>query len=203
MNSPLLSRWYELKSYRVTIVGEIIAFRRQAASSHGRVGALIYLAIGSNLPTDAHGDARQNCAAAIPLLEAAGISVTTCSPWYESAPMPVSEQPNFVNGVAGVRCELSPHALLETCQTIENSLGRVRPAAANAARTVDIDIIDWDGVRLSDRVLEIPHPRLAERLFVLGPLRDIAPDWRHPVTGIAIADLVSALGPQQITQRLW
>jgi 2-amino-4-hydroxy-6-hydroxymethyldihydropteridine diphosphokinase len=163
---------------------------------------LIYLAIGSNLPTEVHGDARQNCATAITLLGTAGISVTACSPWYESAPMPASEQPNFVNGVAGVRCDLSPHALLEACQAIENRLGRVRPAAANAARTLDIDIIDWDGVRLSDGLLEIPHPRLAERLFVLGPLRDIAPDWRHPVTGIAIAELVAALGNGQKIRRL-
>ena len=117
--------------------------------------------------------------------------------------MPASEQPNFVNGVAGVRCDLSPHALLEACQAIENRLGRVRPAAANAARTLDIDIIDWDGVRLSDGLLEIPHPRLAERLFVLGPLRDIAPDWRHPVTGIAIAVLAGAMEPVTLAPIAW
>ena len=88
------------------------------------------------------------------------------------------------------------------CRNPPWSSFRVRPAPAIAARTLDIDIIDWEGSRVSDGVLEIPHPRLAERLFVLGPLRDIAPDWRQPVTGIAIAELVAALGPGQKIRRL-
>ena len=71
-----------------------------------------------------------------------------------------------------------------------------------ARHTIDDSSRGADGVRLSDGVLEIPHPRLAERLFVLGPLRDIAPDWRHPVTGIGIAELVAALGPGQKIRRL-
>ena len=163
---------------------------------------MIYLAIGSNLPSVAYGEPQANCEAAIALLEASGISIEACSPWYESQPIPASEQPNFVNGVAAVSCSLSPQTMLEVCQSIENKLGRARPAAINAARTLDIDIIDWNSQSIREAALEIPHPRLSERLFVLGPLRDIAPGRRHPVTDIAIADLIAALGPTQIIQRL-
>lgn len=163
---------------------------------------MIYLAIGSNLPSAVYGGPLQNCEAAIALLAGAGISIEACSPWYESRPIPASEQPNFVNGVAAVSCPLTPHTMLEACQGIENAAGRVHPAPANAARTLDIDIIDWNGVSIQEAALEIPHPRLAERLFVLGPLRDIAPDWRHPVTGIAIAELVAALGSAQNIRKL-
>ena len=163
---------------------------------------MIYLAIGSNLPSAAHGGPQANCETAIALLARAGISIEACSPWYASRPMPASGQPNFVNGVAAVTCTLSPQAMLEACQGIEIKLGRVRPAPANAARTLDIDIIDWNGQSIQEAALEIPHPRLHERLFVLGPLRDIAPDWRHPVTGIAIAELIAVFGSAQIITRL-
>lgn len=163
---------------------------------------MIYLAIGSNLPTAAYGEPRRNCEAAIALLTAAGINIEACSHWYESQPIPASEQPNFVNGVAAVSCRLAPHAMLEICQGVENSLGRMRPAPANAARTLDIDIIDWNGKAIREAALEIPHPRLTERLFVLGPLRDVAPNWCHPVTGIAIDELIAALGSAQNIRKI-
>lgn len=163
---------------------------------------MIYLAIGSNLPSAAYGEPQANCEAAISLLEASGITIQACSPWYESQPIPASEQPNFVNGVAAVSSSLSAQAMLEAGQSIENKLGRARPAAINAARILDIDIIDWNGQSIQEAALEIPHPRLSERLFVLGPLRDIAPDWRHPVTRVAVSELIAAIGPTQIIRKL-
>jgi len=172
------------------------------AIGHGKGRPLIYLAIGSNLPSAAYGEPQANCDAAITLLARAGITIEACSPWYESRPIPASGQPNFVNGVAAVSCTLSPQAMLETCQGIENTAGRVRAAPVNAARILDIDIIDWNGASIQEAGLKIPHPRLIERLFVLGPLRDIAPEWRHPVTGMAINDLIAALGSAQIIRKL-
>ena len=163
---------------------------------------MICLAIGSNLPTADYGGARQNCEAAVRLLGDGPVSVLAGSPWYESAPVPVSAQPDYVNGVIRVATELAPLALLGACQEIETAFGRARPAEPNAARTLDIDIIDWDGVRLAGGDLEIPHPRLAERLFVLQPLQDIAPGWRHPVSGKAIAELLAELGTSQKIRRL-
>ena len=158
---------------------------------------MIYLAIGSNLPTIEYGGALGNCEAALEHLEKAGISVAKRSRWYITAPVPASEQPDYVNGAAACRSELAPHDLLRACQEIEFIMGRARSSDRNAARTIDIDIVDWDGVRIAGPELEIPHPRLAERLFVLNPLRDIAPHWRHPVTGISIDDLLAALGDSQ------
>lgn len=163
---------------------------------------MIYLAIGSNLPTEKHGDPLRNCEAALAQLAEGSVRVEARSPWYQSAPLPASEQPDFINGVATVRTEMAPHALLKVCQAIENTFGRTRPAPANAARTMDIDIIDWNGMWLREGDLEIPHPRLAERLFVLAPLQDITPNWRHPVTGLHVAELVATIGSDQILRKI-
>ena len=163
---------------------------------------MIYLAIGSNLPTETHGEPLKNCEAALAHLAKSGIRVEACSPWYQSTPLPTSDQPDFINGVAAVRTEMAPLDLLAACHAIENAFGRARPAPANAARTMDIDIIDWDGMWLRDTDLEIPHPRLAERLFVLTPLQDITPGWRHPVTGLFITELVAAIGSSQTLRKI-
>ncbi len=123
------------------------------------------------------------------------------SRWFESAPVPPSGQPPYINGVASLRFDAGdtpdPAALLACLMDIETSCGR-RRGAPNAARTLDLDIIGiGDLIRAApDPVL--PHPRAHLRAFVLAPLLDVAPDWVHPVLGRSAAALLAALPPQAI-----
>jgi 2-amino-4-hydroxy-6-hydroxymethyldihydropteridine diphosphokinase len=95
-----------------------------------------------------------------------------------------------------VETALDPTALMAALHRIEDRFGRAR-RVRNAARTLDIDLIDYDG-RVMNGPLILPHPRLTERAFVLLPLADVAPDWRHPVTGRSVAELIASLPPQDV-----
>ena len=120
--------------------------------------------------------------------------VTGRSSLYSTAPVGFAEQPRFVNAVVALRTELAPRELLKGLLAIEQEFGRDRSAGiANGPRTLDLDILLLDDLKINEHDLEIPHPRLAERAFVLVPLADVAPDWRHPVTGQAIAQLIAAI----------
>lgn len=116
------------------------------------------------------------------------------SPLYDSPSWPDPSRPPYVNAVAALATRLTPSALLAACQAVEAAFGRRRdPADRNAPRTLDLDVLSVGGVVTHDPALTLPHPRLAERDFVLAPLRDLAPDWRHPVTGQDAGALLSAL----------
>ena len=109
--------------------------------------------------------------------------------------MPPSGQPWFVNGVVEVETDLPPAALLAVLHGIEDRFGRTR-TVPNAARPLDLDLLDYDGrVSNGEDGVEIPHPRLHVRAFVLLPLAELAPGWRHPRTGQALAELIAALPP--------
>ena len=157
---------------------------------------MIYLGIGSNLPSEAFGAPIANCRVAAGRLAEAGFRIAAQSRFYETAPVPRSDQPWYVNCVVGVESDLTPQAALAACLGVEAAMGRVR-SVRNAARTVDIDLLIWHDLALNEPDLVLPHPRLHERAFVLLPLADIAPDWRHPVLGTAIADLIARLPPDQ------
>lgn len=153
---------------------------------------MILVALGANLPGPA-GPPLAQCEAALARLAETGVNVIARSRWYESAPVPASDQPRYVNGVVAVRTTLGPSALLETLHGVERALGRVR-GEANAARTIDLDLIDYDGlVRGGDEPPILPHPRMAERGFVLRPLADVMPAWRHPVSGRSVGELLAGL----------
>jgi 2-amino-4-hydroxy-6-hydroxymethyldihydropteridine diphosphokinase len=163
---------------------------------------MILIGLGSNLPTGRHATPQAVVEAALEALAAAGIRVLERSPWYRSAPVPASDQPWFVNGVAVVATVLEPPALLRQMHAIETRFGRKR-RLANEARSLDLDLLAYD-----DRVvdgpdgLRIPHPRLAERAFVLLPLADVAPGWRHPVSGATVEALIARLPPGQAVARI-
>jgi 2-amino-4-hydroxy-6-hydroxymethyldihydropteridine diphosphokinase len=158
---------------------------------------MIFIGLGANLPTALYGPPRESLAAAIECLNANDIIVGARSGWYRSAPVPASDQPWFVNAVVAVGTKLEPVALLDRLHLIEAEFGRVR-GVANAARVLDLDLIDYDG-----RVLDgpsppiLPHPRLRERAFVLLPLAEIAPGWTDPRGGTSIARLLAGLDPGQ------
>jgi 2-amino-4-hydroxy-6-hydroxymethyldihydropteridine diphosphokinase len=109
----------------------------------------------------------------------------------------VSDQPWFVNGVIAVETFLPPADLLGLLHDVEAEFGRTR-TVRNEARVLDLDLLAYDDEVSSEASVPVlPHPRLHERAFVLLPMADIAPDWRHPVTGAGIADLISALPADQ------
>ncbi len=161
----------------------------------------ILIGIGANLPS-VHGSPLESCIAALNSLGDMSIRVVCQSRWYRSAPIPMSTQPWFVNGVAAVECRLDPAALLKALHEVENRFGRVRPGPA-APRTLDLDLLDYRGLlRDGPAPPELPHPRLGDRAFVLLPLSEIAPEWVHPRSGETIASLIGALDPGQTAEPI-
>ena len=157
-------------------------------------GSSIFIGAGANLAHPTYGSPRATLEAAFRELEQRGVRVLRVSPWYRTAPVPASDQPWYQNAVIEVATELSPHKLLATLHEVEEAFGRGR-SGANAARMIDLDLLDFRGeiAPESPGRATLPHPRLATRGFVLRPLADLAPDWRHPVTGEPIQGLLAAL----------
>ena len=163
---------------------------------------MILIGLGANLPTRAHGPPRSTLTAALATLAAADVALRRLSPWYESEPLPPSGQPWFANAVAEVRTALAPSGLLERLLHTESAFGR-RRGEPNAARCIDLDLIDFDGrISRPGEIPVLPHPRMSERAFVLLPLRDIVPDWRHPVTGEPVSRLIGRLPPGAGIRRM-
>jgi 2-amino-4-hydroxy-6-hydroxymethyldihydropteridine diphosphokinase len=151
---------------------------------------MILIALGSNLPSKAGGP-RETLRAALDALAEHGIAVSAVSPFYETPAWPDPSDPRYVNAVALVTSALAPRELMERLQLIETSLGRER-SARNAPRTLDLDVIDYDR-RVEEGPPVLPHPRMHSRAFVLLPLFDIVPNWRHPVSGESVAALIANL----------
>ena len=155
---------------------------------------MILIGIGSNLAAPPWGSPEETVTAAVAQLPAIGVAVVLRSRWYRSAPVPPSDQPWYVNGVAAVETWLAPMALLTELLLLEARFGR-RRSAPNAARTLDLDLLDYNGRRCTSERLTLPHPRLHERRFVLAPLAEIAPDWRHSRLGLTASELLRRLPP--------
>lgn len=160
----------------------------------------IFVALGANLPSAEHGSPRTTLEAALSLLAHEGIAILRRSSWWQSGPLPASEQPDFINGVVEVDTLLGPAELLAALHRIESACGRVRQQRWEA-RSLDLDLIDYRGqIHQAGSGPTLPHPRMAERLFVLLPLQEIAPDWRHPQNGTALSSLISAAHPMRINK---
>ncbi len=143
-------------------------------------GAVI-VALGSNLK-GSYGSLEALLEAALAKFEAAGLKVVARSSWWKSAAWPDPTGPEYRNGVALVETALGPRATLDALRCIERAFGRER-AEANAARTLDLDLIAHGRTILNDPSLTLPHPRAHVRRFVMGPLAEVLPEWRHPVLG--------------------
>jgi 2-amino-4-hydroxy-6-hydroxymethyldihydropteridine diphosphokinase len=151
---------------------------------------MILIALGANLPSTA-GPPAATLKSALDRLADQGVKIRSVSSFYESPAWPDPADPKFVNAVAVVETALQPVELLALLHGIETAHGRLR-STVNAPRSLDLDLLDYDGRLISDGVT-LPHPRLAQRAFVLVPLAEIAPAWRHPVTGQSVGELLDGL----------
>lgn len=163
---------------------------------------MILVALGGNLESE-FGDPRETQLAAMARLEALGLIITKRARFYKTAPVPVSDQPWYVNTVIAVATDLLPRDLLSVLQCVEREFGRKRTDSRNDARIIDLDLIayyDWTvDQEAADGDIEVivPHPRMHDRAFVLMPLHDIAPDWTHPVTGRKLDELIARIPEDQ------
>jgi len=146
----------------------------------------IFLSLGANL-----GDRRRNLQEAVACLRAA-MRVTAVSPVYETAPWGDTDQPDFFNICLAAKTTQAPLELLQFLKRIETELGR-KKSRRWGPRLIDIDILAYGDRVIRERNLTIPHPRMAERTFVLAPLADIAPEWVHPITGKSVAQMLTAV----------
>ncbi len=146
---------------------------------------IVVVALGSNL-----GPGEALLEAALAAFEPAGLKVGSRSGWWRSAAWPDSTGPAYLNGVVLVETALDPRETLAVLHGIERDFGRER-REPNAPRTLDLDLIAH-GRAVMDDGLVLPHPRAHERLFVMGPLSEIAPGWRHPLLGLTAVELAEA-----------
>jgi 2-amino-4-hydroxy-6-hydroxymethyldihydropteridine diphosphokinase len=165
-------------------------------------GIRALVALGANLPGPA-GPPRAQLDAALAALEARGVAILLRSRLFRSAAWPDPADPPFVNAVALVETALEPGALMALLHEVEATLGR-RRCEPNAPRTLDLDLLDHGG-RVHDGAdggPVLPHPRLAGRAFVLRPLADVAPDWRDPRDGRALAELLAGLPADAVAEPI-
>ena len=146
----------------------------------------VALALGSNL-----GDRLDYLRKTVKAL-ASCVEITALSPVYETAPAYVTDQPVFLNAVVAGTTKLEPLALLWAIKNIEREIGRT-PTFRFGPRIIDIDILFYDDLVIETPELTIPHARMQERDFVLQPLRDIAPEWKHSKTGQTVSEMLALL----------
>lgn len=148
------------------------------------------VALGANLPAAGSACVEEGLERALDRFSDVGLKLVKRSSWWRSSAWPDPADPPFLNGVAIVCTRLSPEAALAALHRLEDAAGRTR-GAANAPRPLDLDLIAY-GRRVQPGPPTLPHPRAHERRFVMGPLAEIAPEWRHPVLGATAGDLTAS-----------
>lgn len=146
----------------------------------------VYLGLGSNV-----GDRRANIEEALKRLHESRIQVQRVSSLYRTEPVGYTAQPWFANCAAEVMTDLMPLQLVRRCQAIQRQMGR-RPGPRNGPRLIDIDVLLYENAVVRSAEVTIPHPRMAERRFVLVPLSEIAADAEHPITRQTIGDMLAS-----------
>jgi 2-amino-4-hydroxy-6-hydroxymethyldihydropteridine diphosphokinase len=155
----------------------------------------LYLSLGSNI-----GNRAENIARAIAALGERGVRVTRESSLYETEPLEIKEQPWFLNCAIEAETELSSERLMEVLLEIEREMGRER-GVPKGPRLIDMDILLYGSEVVRAAGLEIPHPRMAERKFVLVPLAEIAAEVNDPVSMMAIAEMLEATADQSEVRK--
>jgi 2-amino-4-hydroxy-6-hydroxymethyldihydropteridine diphosphokinase len=162
--------------------------------------ATVYLSLGANL-----GDRLANLRLALARIQTLA-RLEDVSSLYETEPQGVSDQPLFLNAVCRVTTGLEPQALLRFLKNLEQEIGRQPGGQRWGPRPIDLDILLYDGRVVDAPELTIPHPRLAERAFVLVPLCELAPELRHPLLGKTMKELLASVGDKRVKKiapRAW
>lgn len=159
---------------------------------------MIFISLGANMPSRV-GEPLVTLRAAIEDMPGHGLQVQAVSPFFLSTAWPNPDDPAFVNAVVSVGTRRGPMEVLQALLAIERHYGRVRKTRWEP-RCLDLDLIDYGGLIMDTEVLSLPHPRLHERGFVLRPLMDLDPAWRHPDTGIGVAELLENAGEDGLSR---
>ena len=163
---------------------------------------MIYVGLGANLVHPIHGGPADTLKIVRKSLDGGHIKVLQMSELYETSPVPVSDDPWFVNAVLSLETKLKPYDLLQLLHRTENVFGRER-SAINAPRVIDLDLLAYhDIVSLPGEIPILPHPRLDQRIFVMKPLGELDPGWIHPRTGETVRDILGKIPSNQKCIRL-
>ncbi len=157
--------------------------------------ATAYISLGTNI-----GDRDHNLREAIRLLAESGIQIKKISSTYETEPVDYLDQPWFLNAAMEAQTDLSPLDLLHKLRAIESAMGSKKPFA-KGPRLIDLDILLYNNESIATHELQIPHPRMLDRRFVLAPLAEIAPNLRHPDWPATAAQLLAALNDASTVRR--
>lgn len=160
---------------------------------------MIIIGLGANLPS-CHGAPEQTLQKAIDAMRHKGLNVVSASSVWRSAPVPISDQPWYCNAVCVVDTPLDVHSIWEILSQIEQEFGRVR-TEKNAARVLDLDLLIHHDTVMHGDTLTLPHPRLHERAFVLHPLHEVWPNWRHPSMDKYVDEFITLLPSDQKIKR--
>ena len=160
---------------------------------------MIFIGMGANLTHPIYGEPVETLRAALDVFDAHDLKVVRRSQWYKSAPVPMSDQPWFVNAVVEIETALPAEEVLKQLHIIEREFGRVREIKWEA-RVLDLDLLDYHGQSSSNKIQEqggvYPHPHMHERSFVLLPLKELEPSWQHPILKQGIDDFLQELDTQ-------
>ena len=156
---------------------------------------MILIALGANLPGP-FGPPERGIEEALSEMTKRGIKVIARSKVHKTAPVPISSQPWYSNAVAAVQTDFGAWDVFRILKQIERDFGR-RDAERNAARILDLDLLAYNSDVMDAPDLVLPHPRMHERTFVLGPLREIAPNWRHPLLKKSVGEMIAGLPMQE------
>lgn len=150
-----------------------------------------YISFGANLPF-AQGEPADTLRAVVQLLDRPELQLVRASSIWETPAWPNPSDPPFANAVALFMCAMTPTKLLDLLLATETAFGRVR-GLRNGPRTLDLDILDYDGLHKHSNRLQLPHPRMHDRAFMLLPLMEVDPDWQHPVMDVSGREFLDRL----------
>ena len=168
---------------------------------------MILIGLGANLPSEKYGTPVDTLNACLKRFPDYAMEVVQTSRWFKSAPVPMSDQPWYINGVVQIKTTLGPREVLEKLLELENEFGRVR-SEANAPRVLDLDLIAYDAQiiedagKIEDKPFCVPHPRMHERSFVLLPMNDLDESWTHPKLQLKLSQLIKTLPRDQIIEAI-